>query len=147
MDPRYNCIAWAMGTQMIWVDHNIAVGHWWPEGIPREDSYVALAEAFRSVGFTDCKDSEMEEGYDKVALYGLNGHWLHASRIWDTGHEHSKFGCNHDGIHPSNCFQGTMYGEIYMYMKRQQEERYRTEEAIKSSLGKPVIKIKPIWKK
>lgn len=147
MDPRYNCIAWAMGTQMIWVDHNVVVGHWWPEGIPREDSCRALEQAFRRVGFVDCPGPEYEEGYDKVALYGQNGHWQHASRILSTGLEHSKFGQNHDGVHEKNCFNGTIYGEVYLYMKRRHEDLHLTEDAIKRSLGRPVIKMKPIWKK
>lgn len=89
---QYNCIGWAMGSHKRWVTSTVGADYWWPNGVERNTKQETLVKAFEAVGFSVCADSSFEAGYDKVALYGLNGEWKHASRIISNTEEYSKFG-------------------------------------------------------
>jgi hypothetical protein len=69
----YNCIAWAMHDQEKW---------WWPVGKDVQDKEAywpkqarkglklrSFTEAFKTRGWSPCKDGTLEEGFEKVALY------------------------------------------------------------------------------
>lgn len=133
----YNCIAWAMGFKDRWaaiVDgraipkSGVPNGQfrrfiWWPDGVEQSMRPEALVAAFKAVGFAECKSGEIETGYDKVALYLLNGEWTHASRIIGPNEEHSKFGESWDARHGAGMVSGTCYGQIYCYMRREYSRR------------------------
>lgn len=118
--PIYNCIAWAMQFEDRWVDHLPGPGHWWPNGVERSNSSKALILAFEAVGFTECDDYLLEDGFNKVVLYKKedSDEWTHASKITDNSVEHSKFGESFDGRHSHDKFSGTDYGIPYATMKR-----------------------------
>lgn len=124
----YNCIAFAMGFEDRWVDFNTdEEGHWWPP-IPEKDFRPSsLIAAFEYMGFERCNDGVFEDGFDKVALYKVDEqsdpwipeHWTHAARIIGSGVCHSKIGRWYDIHHrDGDVFQGSIYGNIYQYMKR-----------------------------
>lgn len=141
----YNCIAWAMNLTDRWVDPDISPGKWWPDGVERSLDYNALIEAFKALGFSLADNSNYEEGYDKVVLYGANGEWKHASKVTPNDTEHSKFGEEWDCEHSHAVLQGLQYGEEYAYMKRPISDRIISE---KISTIKGAIKVlkRPIWK-
>lgn len=141
----YNCIAWAMGMTDWWVDHNITIsGHWWPETAICTNSKDALISAFEALGFVLADSPMLEDGYDKVVLYGRGTSWTHAARIVADGVEHSKFGTGWDGTHSSKMFHHTIYGDAYAFMKREISKRYLTEKC-KPQRGKCKILKKPVW--
>jgi hypothetical protein len=125
---EYNCIAWAMGLDNVWVDPFPDAGHWWPDGVERGLSPEHLIAAFKAVGFEISSDAEPEAGFDKVALYKNGDEWSHATRIVERGIESSKFGSAWDGQHSHNlCHDETdgkvsnPYGNIFAYMKRRKK--------------------------
>lgn len=119
----YNCIAWAMGFIDRWVDFARMPGHWWPSGVSRDSKQTTLIEAFKAVGFEVCKDGEPQKGYEKVALYSLDGQWTHAARILSTSVYHSKMGRSWDVQHSSgDIFKGSAYGTIYCFMQRKKRK-------------------------
>lgn len=132
VDYIYNCIAWAMGTNMMWVGGNLTPWQWWPKSVLLSDEKQTLVDAFKVLGFVECPDDTFEEGYRKVALYAIGDKWTHAARVLDTKLYHSKFGCNCDGFHSSNpmLFDGTCYGCVFKYMKRLLSDEYITASAI-----------------
>ena len=132
----YNCIAFAMGFEDRRVDYSPEIeGHWWPPIPVCDEKPSSLVEAFRFMKFIECEDGSIEEGYDKVALYkvkeGYNQfgiwepeHWTHASKIVDVNECHSKMGEMNDIHHrDGDVFAGTIYGEIFQYMKRPIKDR------------------------
>ena len=108
-----------MGFIDRWVDFDIRPGHWWPSLVPRDSKQTTLIKAFEAVGFEVCKDGEPQKGYDKVALYSLNGQWTHAARILSTSIYHSKMGRSWDVQHSSgDIFKETIYGTVFCFMQR-----------------------------
>lgn len=124
---EYNCIAWAIGMNDRWVDTSDIPWHWWPQGVRKDNTELALIEAFQYFGFERCDNGLSEDGYDKVALYSLNNTWQHAARVIDNETYHSKFGAYNDAYHGNGDVLDKTYGTIYQFMKRPIVERSRTD--------------------
>jgi hypothetical protein len=123
-DRRYNCIAWAVGqkeSRSFWWPGPPLDGKW-PAGVPRNDSIAAFQMAFTPEGYHPCSDGSLETGYDKIALYALDGHVKHAARQLSTGEWTSKLGRDADITHSLdalNSFGTYGYGTVVAFMKRQ----------------------------
>ena len=64
---RYNCIAWAAHNTERWWQPGV----FWPVDSSREDHGIGnIVAAFQSLGFEECDDGALEEGFEKLALYG-----------------------------------------------------------------------------
>lgn len=136
----YNCIAYAMGVNCIWVDTEGVPWTWWPLPITGDNgvdlSPDRLVEAFAVLGFEECDNDSVEEGFEKVALYeGFNPNygfdtWLHAARIMDSSIYKSKLGPSFDIEHSQEGVSGFYYGHVYKYMKRPIENRHLTQDQI-----------------
>jgi hypothetical protein len=93
----YNCIAWAAGDPSQWWDCDedgpIDIpGCYWPEGAKHGTHLDALISAYETRGYSICRDSSLEEGFEKVALYAKEGEWRHAARQLVDGRWSSKLG-------------------------------------------------------
>ena len=44
--PKYNCIAWAMQFEDRWVDIFEYPGHWWPDGVEKNNVTKCLNSCF-----------------------------------------------------------------------------------------------------
>jgi predicted RNase H-like HicB family nuclease len=127
----YNCIAWAMGYDNVWVVPVEEIpGYWWPVGATKGMALENLIEAFKFEGFEESDNALPEDGYDKVALYGNDGCWTHASKVVSPNVEHSKFGQSWDGEHSHGVLCKTSigcercsYGTVYTYMKRKSGQK------------------------
>ena len=114
---RYNCIAYAAGDTTKW---------WWPNGIDywppwatRDNRMESLKEAFAGLGYEQCDDSNVEEGYQKVALYGFQGRFEHAAVQMSNGRWCSKMGQGPIIEHSSpESLSGGPYGDAAAYMRR-----------------------------
>ena len=119
---RYNCIAWAAGSDTRW---------WWPSGkgfwpygIPREETLPAFLAAFATLGYEECQDGAVEEGYEKIALYARHNEALdlvptHAARQLCNGRWTSKLGTQEDIEHLNvEDVNGPAYGSVVRYMRR-----------------------------
>lgn len=140
--PEYNCIAWALGMNDVWIglDHpNNYPWAWWPQGIPCNEKKESLISLFQHFGFKITDNPNPENNFDKVALYANHEGWTHAARVIGEGILHSKIGTAWD-IHHSggNLFTETEYGSIYVYMRRAISDRYITNTR-KPQIGEIII--------
>ena len=110
----YNCIAWAYGIDSDWCQP----GLFWP--ISRQDNTIdAYVELFVSIGYVRCKDALYEEGFEKIALYTINGEPTHAARQLATGKWTSKLGSDIDIEHDyPEVLDGPAYGAASIFMRK-----------------------------
>jgi hypothetical protein len=115
---RYNCVAWAVGTNDDW---------WWPNGLnywppdaPLEVTLSAFIAAFTTLGYETCADDTPADGFQKVALYALpDGQVTHMARQLPSGRWTSKLGKAEDVEHGSPAeLEGAVYGAVVWYMRR-----------------------------
>ncbi len=78
-----------------------------------------LVEAFRSLGYEECENETLEEGFEKVAFYGLGLMYTHAARQLSDGRWTSKLGQLEDIVHSTvDAISGGDYGEVVQFMRR-----------------------------
>lgn len=120
-DPtdRYNCIGWAAGDDRNWW---WPVGYtkrgYWPDGVAREETIQAFVAAFAALGYTPCPGGAVEPGYEKVALYALDGAPTHAARQLPGGRWTSKLGNSFDIDHDFDALDGPVYGAVVLFLRR-----------------------------
>jgi len=118
-DSTYNCIAWAADDNTQPWDPYL---YYWPEGARRDYSLQACIEAFEQIGYVICDSPEIEDGFEKVAIWSLNNEYEHAAKQLDNGEWTSKVGKCEDIIHDLDDLysedQVNGYGNIACYMKR-----------------------------
>ena len=115
INDDYNCIAWAVGDNKNWWSH--LPGYRWSER--RGPEVECLLELFAGLGFETCESSNLEEGYDKVAIFAIEGCWSHAARILPDGRWTSKLGGYEDITHPTvEALNGALYGNVHCVMRR-----------------------------
>jgi hypothetical protein len=117
-DGRYNCIAWAAGDTLRWWWPDADGEDTWPPGVPRAETVEAFRAAFATLGYDACDHEYLEEGYEKVALFALEGAPKHAARQLDTGRWTSKLGPREDIEHELHDLTGMAYGSVVLVMKR-----------------------------
>jgi hypothetical protein len=117
-DPNYNCIAWAAGdTEHFWWP-GLGPGCFWPPSVPRATTRVAFVRAFQKIGYRPCTGPEPEDGFEKIALYELDGSPTHAAKLLANGRWSSKLGRFHDISHSLDGLNGQQYGEPVLFMRR-----------------------------
>ena len=115
---KYNCIAWAAGvtSEWWWPDPNGAYP--WPAGVPRAVTIDAFLQAFATQGFQSCETSDLETGFEKIAIFSLQGKPTHAARQLPDGLWSSKLGKYLDITHGLQGLEGPVYGKATHFMKR-----------------------------
>lgn len=118
---RYNCVAWAAGdATRKWGDQ---VPYYWPKEVERGSDIAALIRLFNWLGFEQCGDGRFEAGFEKVAIYSVDGLWTHAARQKSDGTWTSKLGDFEDIDHENaEVVVGGDYGEIAVILKRPARE-------------------------
>ena len=114
----YNCIAFAADVQDEWWEPD-AQGNWaWPIA-KREFTLECYAEAYRSKGYEDCDNKDVEAGYEKIAIYTLNNIPTHAAKQLPDGRWKSKLGQREDIEHnTTEALENPQYGAAQKFMKR-----------------------------
>ncbi len=117
-DIQYNCIAWAAGDQdrWWWPDQNDQ--YYWPPTVLREETIDAFVEAYETLGFIRSNNDALEPGFEKVALYALEGKPKHAARQLNNGVWTSKLGGSVDIEHTLEGLVGPLYGVVVQLLKR-----------------------------
>jgi hypothetical protein len=119
---QYNCVAYAAGdTSRKWDCPPVPQpGYYWPPDAQCGQDVEALRNAFESIGYQICENGELEEGFDKIALYAdAGGEWQHAAKQVGLGHWSSKLGDWEDIRHATvEAISGSDYGEVTCYMRR-----------------------------
>lgn len=108
-DNRYNCFAWALGY------NNRSL----PEDISYEnafdlDVYILL---FKKHNFQPCSSDNLEEGFEKVAIYAKDNIPTHAARQLPSGLWSSKLGKDIDIEHMLNGLEDSEYGKVCIILK------------------------------
>ena len=123
-DTRYNCFAWAANSITAWWQPTIGKGIYWPPSVPLwNESIWNYAAAFATLGYVECHDASLEEGWEKIALFATleNGELIaqHAARQLRDGMWTSKLGDFEDIIHMTlEAVSCDEYGVDLLYMKR-----------------------------
>lgn len=114
--PEYNCVAWSAGDTEHWWQPAVH----WPVATPPDDYGLGILEqAFAALGYEPCSDGILEEGIEKIALYGTTFLYTHVARQLATGRWTSKLGRGEDVEHDTpDDVAGGLYGEVQEYMKR-----------------------------
>ncbi|GJD23195.1 unknown protein [Rivularia sp. IAM M-261] len=117
----YNCFAWAAGEDNRWwspIDpDNI---YYWVEDVAIELKISTFIQAYQSLGYEVCDNSELEPGFEKIAIYGdSEGEATHAARQLPNGKWTSKLGSWEDIEHELEGLTGEMYGDVKQILKRQ----------------------------
>ncbi len=115
----YNCVAWAAEDTQRWWWPDSMFESYWPNNVPREETLLAFIQAFQTLGYMICENSDLEENYQKIAIYTLNNKPTHVARQLFTGKWTSKLGQDEDIEHDNlEGLEGKRYGEVTLVMKR-----------------------------
>jgi hypothetical protein len=118
-EDRYNCIAWVADVTTDWWWPVGADATHWPERVTRAVTVEAFREAFASLGLVVCAGEELEQDFEKIALFANDqGIPKHAARQLPEGNWTSKLGMMEDINHPLHALEGTLYGSVVLVMKR-----------------------------
>jgi hypothetical protein len=113
----YNCLAWAGGDDAQKWNPDPWGLFFWP-GEAREDTLDGWIQAFGHLGYRVCADGALEEGVEKIAIYGLEGGPHHVARQLVTGLWTSKLGNSEDIEHELGGLAGDAYGDVLAYLRR-----------------------------
>jgi len=116
---QYNCIAFAADIQGEWWWPDPHGDARWPDGVQREERLQCFAEAYGTIGYQICEHGNLESGYEKIAIYTLNGIPTHAAKQLPDGRWKSKLGAWEDIEHETlRAVEEYIYGEATLYLKR-----------------------------
>ena len=74
---------------------------------------------YGALEFEECANSQLEAGFEKVALYATDrGTVTHAARQLKNGLWTSKLGPNHDVEHTIEALEGGLYGRAIKFLRR-----------------------------
>lgn len=114
-DKIYNCIAWAADDTTRWWWPG---GVYWPDAVPHELTLDAFAQAFGTLGYVPCDHADLEQDFEKVAIYANSDVPKHAARQLPSGRWTSKLGRSERIEHDLYALEGSNYGQIAMKMRR-----------------------------
>jgi len=117
-DPRFNCVAWAVGVvDALWWPAD-PDGYWSP-GVPDELTVAAMAAALGTVGYVPCAGGDLEPGFEKAAVYARSDVPTHVARQSADGRWSSKLGrdCVVGHATPGGV-EGAVYGSVVAYLRR-----------------------------
>ena len=128
-DPKYNCIAYAVGDlENFWYDAHVN-GYYWPPGTPSADTMNGWIKVFSDHGYTETDDSNLETEYEKIAIYASADGPEHVARQKASGIWTSKMGKGHDIDHPTlSALEGATMGTVVKIMKRKCKDGRRVLE-------------------
>lgn len=115
-DPRYNCIAWALGETGRW--WHPSAGSYWPPGVPRLNTFAAWRAMLRQQGFEPTDSEAPEPGVERLALFAKAGRPTHLARQLASGRWTSKLGPDEDIEHSLHGLAGVLYGEVTVLFRR-----------------------------
>jgi hypothetical protein len=120
-DTGYNCIAWGLyDTRQWWELVALPIrGYYWPPGVDRDDTTESWIRVFEIHGYRRCQGAEVEEGFEKVAIYAINREPTHVARQLVSGQWTSKLGMDEDITHSTlRALEGENYGTVELVLRR-----------------------------
>lgn len=122
-DDRYNCIAFAIGNDRLWIWPSGKKGQYWPEGIQRDESVEAFSAMFEYFGFQPCAMTDFRGDIHQIVIYANEVKGVlrvtHAAKRIDDLWWHSKLGRQLAVYHHLNALDGPDdYGLPYAFMAK-----------------------------
>lgn len=130
-DAKYNCIAHAAedSEKWWWAVDTATAGNdvFWFDDVPNQAALENFILAFRKLGYQNCENSDLEDGFEKVAIYvsikdevySPKGTPTHMARQLSDGTWTSKLGQDVDITHKSlGSIEGKTYGIVKQILKR-----------------------------
>lgn len=115
---KYNCIAWAADFADDWWWPDAEGRHFWPVGVPRVETIEAFVAAFAHIEYSICSSHQLEDGYEKIAIYCRDGRPQHAAKQLSSDLWTSKLGKYVDIEHTLRGLEGSLYGMATIFMRR-----------------------------
>ncbi len=119
---KYNCIAFVVGdtSRYWWPNLNFPEPDvdYWPQGVPHLETVDTFVLAFATVGFTVCESADLEEGYEKIAIYSHDRIVRHSAIQQANGRWRSKLGPHEDIETTLDGLVGPCYGNIAVFLRR-----------------------------
>lgn len=116
---RYNCIAWAVGRDDVWMWPDKPPHSFWPDDAPREVSREAFVAAFGIYGFEPSGSEALDPEFEKIAIFEREGRPTHAARQLPKGEWTSKCGKAVDISHTLESLEGDVYGMVAVILQRE----------------------------
>ena len=114
----YNCIAWALELQHLFLWPASSRKFDWLPDLPRKNTVQVFLQFFQRNGYESCFDGEPEEGFQKIALFAKEKKPTHAARQLPNGFWTSKLGGWVDVQHTLQAMEGGLYGNVALFLKR-----------------------------
>jgi hypothetical protein len=119
----YNCFAWAGNDTGRWWQPVRLRGYYWPTDVSLDLTLQNLVAVYERLGYVVCKNSEVEQGFDKVAIYvDSDGTPTHAARQLPSGAWTSKIGELEDVEHSNLASLERVYGKVAQFLRRPRSE-------------------------
>lgn len=115
---KYNCFAWAAGDSNCRWEPDEYGFYFWPEVIPRFLTIETLSWAYELLGYQICDSNKHEEGFDKIAIYAIDGSPTHAAKQINQDIWTSKLGDLEDITHTLSGIEGEAYGKVARILRR-----------------------------
>ena len=117
--PVYNCFAWAANDIAKWWQPVRLRGYYWPTDVSLDLTLQNLIAVYQGVGYVMCDNSELEPGFDKVAIYvDGTGTPTHAARQLPSGAWTSKLGELEDVERFTLASLERVYGKVVQFLRR-----------------------------
>jgi hypothetical protein len=133
-DPKYNCIAYAVGDlTQFWDDLGLppavrVKGYYWPPGAPSTGTLEGWIKVFEIHGYRETDDASLESEYEKIAIYASASGPEHVARQKASGVWTSKMGKSVDMEHFIEALEGVFCGRVAKIMKRKCQDGKRVLE-------------------
>jgi hypothetical protein len=125
---KYNCVAWAAKRdEDQWWEPLKEPGCYWPKEVPFDHAFENYIKLFESLGYSQCNNASLENGFEKVAIFkDIYGWFMHVAHQLEDGQWTSKLGPDEDIKHNSaEALEGdrplTAYGKVEVWMKRKRQ--------------------------
>ncbi len=116
-DESYNCIAYAGGDETRWWWPDINGFAYWPISL-RVETLPCFQAAFEKLGYKLCASEDLEQDFEKIAIFSLGSAPTHAAKQLDNGVWSSKLGKSFDISHDLHGIENEEYGKVAFVMKR-----------------------------
>lgn len=95
------------------------LGYWWPDGIPNKEEVESFVALFESLNYQHCDNPDVEDGYEKVAIYAKGDDPTHVALQLESGEWSSKLGPDEDIAHTTLTeLEGPSYGAPVAFLRR-----------------------------
>jgi hypothetical protein len=93
IDKNYNSVAWAMDDRNRCWEPDPSFHYYWPDDLPRKHTLRVFEQLFESHEYESAhRNDQFEHGYEKIAIYVLDGQPTHVARQRNSGEWTSKMG-------------------------------------------------------